>query len=52
MCGMFPETLRRALAMLTLCTSAGVLAMTTVRGDLLPAALVTWGIACGARVPR
>jgi hypothetical protein len=45
----FPPPLARALSLLTLCTSAGVLALTTVRGDLLPAALNLWGAAYSVR---
>jgi len=41
-----------SLAMLTLCTSAGMLALTTVRGDLLPAALSMWGLACTVAIVR
>lgn len=48
----FPPALARALAWLTLCTSAGVFALTTVRGDLLPAALNLWGIVYAARAFR
>jgi hypothetical protein len=44
-----PTPLARALALLTLCTSAGILALTTVRGDLLPAALNLWGLAFSVR---
>jgi hypothetical protein len=45
----FPPALARALSILTLCTSAGILALTTVRGDLLPAALNLWGIVYSVR---
>lgn len=48
----FPRGFARALAVLTLCTSAGVFALTTVRGDLLPAALNLWGIVFGVRAFR
>jgi hypothetical protein len=47
-----PPALARALSLLTLCTSAGILALTTVRGDLLPAALNMWGMAYGVRAFR
>jgi len=39
-----PRPLAWALSLLTLCTLAGVFALSTVRGDLLPAALNIWGI--------
>jgi hypothetical protein len=48
----FPTRFARALAPLTLCTGAGIFALTTVRGDLLPAALNLWGIAFGVRLFR
>ena len=48
----FPRGFAWALALLTLCTSAGVFALTTVRGDLLPAALNLWGIVFGVRAFR
>jgi len=48
----FPARCARALAPLTLCTGAGIFALTTVRGDLLPAALNLWGLAYGARLLR
>ena len=48
----FPPALARALSLLTLCTSAGVLALTTVRGDLLPAALNLWGMVYSVRAFR
>ena len=48
----FPAAFARALALLTLCTWAGVFALTTVRGDLLPAALNLWGIAYSVRAFR
>lgn len=48
----FPPALARPLALLTLCTSAGVFALTTVRGDLLPAALTLWGMVHSVRAFR
>jgi hypothetical protein len=48
----FPPALARALSLLTLCTSAGILALTTVRGDLLPAALNLWGVVYSVRAFR
>jgi hypothetical protein len=45
----FPPALARALSLLTLCTGAGILALTTVRGDLLPAALNLWGVVYSVR---
>src|SRR5262245_21403336 len=45
----FPRGLAAALSALTLCTSAGFMAVTTVRGDMLPAALNLWGIVYGVR---
>ena len=48
----FPPGFARALALLTLCTSAGVFALTTVRGDLLPAALNLWGVVFAVRAFR
>jgi hypothetical protein len=40
----FPTGFARALSLLTLCTGAGVVALSAIRGDLLPAALNLWGI--------
>src|ERR1700681_3473835 len=47
-----PRGLAGALSLLTLCTGAGVLALSTVRGDLLPAALNLWGIVHAMRAFR
>ena len=38
-----PRPWARALAPLTLCSSPGVFAVNTIRGDLLPVTLILWG---------
>ena len=47
-----PRPWARALAPLTLCSSPGVIALITIRGDLLPAALDLWGVVFAIRVLR
>jgi hypothetical protein len=47
-----PRGLARALSLLSLCTGAGAIALSTVRGDLLPAALNLWGIVYALRALR
>lgn len=47
-----PRAWARALAPLTLCSSPGVFALTTIRGDLLPAALDLWGVVFAIRALR
>ncbi len=39
-----PRPWARALGPLTLCSSPGVFALNTIRGDLLPVTLVLWGV--------
>jgi hypothetical protein len=47
-----PPPLARALAVLTLCSTPAMLAITTIRGDLPPAALNLWGVLFALRAMK
>jgi len=44
-----PRPWARALAPLTLCSSPGIFALNTIRGDLLPVTLILWGVLFAVR---